>query len=72
MSSSTTVTCDGCKKEIGPTHYASEFYLTLSPTRRPHDGSGSSFAMYIEPPIDRDLHFCHLKCLSAWINTPKP
>ena len=65
----TNITCDCCGSKLVvetsyPHHYALE--LSVFDGARP-DGSGSVFAVDIQPPLKTKKHFCGLDCLGDWL-----
>lgn len=65
----TTITCDTCETDISPefTSYPHKFILHLSyidVARHSNDSCVYSIMMY--PPIQDDLYFCNLNCMSKY------
>lgn len=71
---SVAVLCDNCKADISYTKQIDDYRLVLRCEGRATDPSirmieGGIFDPndFVEPPIDRKHHFCHLGCLAMWI-----
>ena len=65
-----SICCDGCEKEMSKeTPSPADYGLVLSckdfNTRR----GGLVHSVMVYPILERDHHFCGLKCLNKWIKT---
>ena len=58
------VRCYLCERHLNYASPYEDYYLHLSATQRHSDGA--VFSVMIYPPIDRDKHFCGVKCLFLW------
>lgn len=61
------VTCDTCGADLNATSNCVDYRLTLTAELLP-SRSESVTMMMIYPPIDRDRHYCGVRCL---VNDPK-
>jgi len=63
-----SIICDGCKEEmIEHSSYPAEYGLVLSCKDFNVNKSGTVFSVIVYPIIERDHHFCGLKCLKEWV-----
>ena len=60
------VTCDGCGRDLTSRTNMVDYRLRLTSEDKPGYGAGAYTAMGIYPSIDRDFHFCALRCLDHW------
>ena len=61
------IKCDQCNEDLTCSKGATKYKLTLSCEKCPSDGPCVSLLLVL-PPIERDYHFCGLKCLFLWID----
>lgn len=63
----TTITCDTCKKDISPrvSGYPAEYILHVK-AMNVAQSSGAVYAVLCYPPIDNDLYFCGLGCMRGY------
>lgn len=67
MSSSRSIKCDNCDKElIVDSQYPAKYTLELSCINTGINTANSQYAVYIVPPIEQTMHFCNITCLAAW------
>lgn len=62
--------CDACGYVLTDTNEVPRFRLHLTAQRMEHRNLHVC-AIAITPPIQRDHHFCDLKCLKSWISLEK-
>jgi hypothetical protein len=60
------VTCNTCSKDLTATGNCEAFRLALNVERIPSAG-GIVTLMAVSPPLDRDRHYCGVRCL---VNDP--
>lgn len=62
-----SIICDTCEKElIVDSSYPHRYALKLSAVDYGRNSSGMVYSVAMLPPLDRDYHFCGMKCLNAW------
>jgi hypothetical protein len=61
----TDIRCDGCGGNLLYTGNSIDYRLALNVERKPSRG-GFVTDMMIYPPLERDHHFCDLRCLDHW------
>ena len=62
-----SVICDDCQTElIEDSEYPHKFGLQLSVRDYGVNTSGMVYAIALQPPLDRDYHFCGINCLKNW------
>ena len=62
-----SITCDMCEKElIIDSSYPHSWALKLAPADYGTNTTGMQYAVMCHPAIDREHHFCGLKCLANW------
>jgi hypothetical protein len=61
----TNVTCDGCGADLTTTGNCEDYRLGLIVESIPSRG-GAVTAMAAYPPLERDAHFCGIRCLDHW------
>jgi hypothetical protein len=71
------ITCDNCGKDLRHTNFEDEFRLVLSCEPKSHPGDGATtYATGFEPDINRQHHFCDMRCLGDWLknrgSSPQP
>ena len=68
MSATHSIKCDDCGKDLTTTGNCEDYYLVVGPRSKSIDtgGSGAVTAMAIYPPVDREYHFCDLRCIDNW------
>jgi hypothetical protein len=65
----TTILCDSCNKDISPaiSGYEAEYILQIKAINVAMHKSGQAiYSMMCHPPIDDDLYFCGLKCMTDY------
>lgn len=65
----TKITCDGCGKDLTTTGNSVDYRLALVNEAIP-SGGGAVTDMMVYPPIERNVHFCGMRCLKAWLSAP--
>jgi hypothetical protein len=74
MSVTIDIRCDECVKDLQYTGNCEDYYISIdSQTKLPwfaREGmrGGAVTGMAIEPVIPKQMTFCDLKCLRAWIS----
>lgn len=64
-----SIKCDNCGKELViDTKYPTNYCLKLSSANYAYNRSGTTYAILGYPHVDRDHHFCDLKCLRDHVN----
>lgn len=67
----TAHTCDNCQRDISESNGMRSFRLALR-AEKIKNSSGFEYAVYVSPPIERDMHFCGTACLADWVDTIRP
>lgn len=63
----TTVKCDWCAQDITSTSNCEDYRLALVVESK-HRESGIVTDMEIDPPINKNAHFCDVPCLKKWLD----
>ena len=61
---STTMTCDGCGKEIAKSPCCQQYHIRVSYEPTPWEDCNVTLSVYVPPPPD-DMIFCGPACLKA-------
>ena len=65
----TIIICDTCNKDISPhiTGYPAVYILEVSVRNiAKHLINSAVYSVMIHPPIEDDLHFCDLHCMTSY------
>lgn len=60
------IRCDCCDNDLTTTGNAVGYRLALTPESM-QVAAGFVTMMHVEPPLDRECHFCGLPCLRKWL-----
>ena len=60
------ITCDVCGKDITASSNSVDWRIAIKNESIPSRG-GVVTDVYIGPIFDRDLYFCSLRCIDAWM-----
>lgn len=68
----TKIECDSCGSDISPktTGYPNNYILKVSCVDIEVHNGGAVFSCLIHPPINNDLYFCGLACMTNYKNKP--
>ena len=65
----TTIICDSCSADISPkiTSYPANYILRVSCINvDQHTEYQAIYSIAMQPPIDNDLYFCNLRCMTQY------
>lgn len=66
----TIVICDHCKRNISETGNSVDYRILLASEPIPNRGGGMT-DVAIEPDFNRPRHFCGMRCLKQYLETPR-
>ena len=71
MSKTVEITCDACANDLTTSSNMVDYRLALVNESVPSE-SGCVTAMVVYPAINRNVHFCGVDCLRAWLDKEYP
>lgn len=60
------IKCDSCDKDLTHTGNCEGYYLVLGSASKSYRGSGAVTMVAVQPPTDREYHFCGMTCMDTW------